>query len=79
MRHDGGAAMDLGDQPQVDREGQLDLLSLAQSEILRLDEYTVCAQVLALQIRLFRPDITTYTVVRARCRVCKRRSIRSVP
>src|ERR1700691_2516810 len=31
---------------------------------------------LALQIRLFRPDITTYTVVRARWRVCKRRSIR---
>src|SRR5271167_2930783 len=34
---------------------------------------------LALQIRLLRPDITTYTVVRARCRVCRRRSIRPVP
>src|ERR1700677_2661410 len=43
---DGGAAMDLGDQSQIDRERELHLLSFTQPKILRLHEHTVCAQVL---------------------------------
>jgi hypothetical protein len=46
MRNYGGTAMDLGHQSQVDREGQLYLLSFAQSKIFRFDEDAVRAQVL---------------------------------
>src|SRR5271154_540111 len=48
MGDDGRAAMDLGDQPQVDREGEVHLLSLAQAQILRLHVDAVGAQVLGL-------------------------------
>src|SRR5208283_2304427 len=48
MRHDGRAAVDLRHQPQVDRERELYLLSLSQSQIFRLDEHAVGAQILRL-------------------------------
>src|SRR5712671_1401582 len=45
MRYDGGAAMYLGDRAQVDGEGELHLLSLAQAERSGADEHTVGAQI----------------------------------
>src|SRR5271168_558155 len=48
VRHDGGAPMNLGDQSQIDGEGELHLLSLAQAEVFRFDEDAVCTQVFSL-------------------------------
>src|SRR5580704_8506424 len=48
VRNDGRTAMDLGDESQVDGERELHMLSLAQTEILRLDEHAVGAQILGL-------------------------------
>jgi len=59
MRHDGRAAVDLRHQPQVDRERELYLLSLAQTQIFRLDEHAVGAQILRLADSALRPDMTT--------------------
>jgi hypothetical protein len=38
--------MNLRDQTQVDREGQLDLLPLAKTQIFRFNKYAVRAQIL---------------------------------
>jgi len=38
VRDDSGAAMELGDGPEIDGEGELDLLPLAQSQVSRFDE-----------------------------------------
>lgn len=43
VRHDGRAAMDLGDGAEIDGEGELDLLPLAQSQVFSLDVNAVGA------------------------------------
>jgi hypothetical protein len=48
MGDDGRAAVDLRYQPKVDGKGELHLLTLAQSEILGLDEHAARAQILRL-------------------------------
>ena len=45
MRDHGGAAVQLRDRAQVDREDQFHILALAQAEVRGLDEYTSRAQI----------------------------------
>ena len=45
VRNDSRAAMKLGDRAQVDGKCQLDVLTLAQTEIGRLDEDAGCTEI----------------------------------
>jgi len=45
MRDDGSAAVELGDLPKVDCEGQRDLLTLAQTKVGSLYEHSGRAEI----------------------------------
>lgn len=45
MRDNSGAAMELGDGAEVDRESQLDMLAFLQTQIRRLDEDARSAEI----------------------------------
>jgi hypothetical protein len=45
VRNDGRAAVDLGDCPEADREGEFHDLTPAQAEIAGLDEHAARAQI----------------------------------
>ena len=55
MGYDGRTAVDLRHQTKVDGKGQLHLLTLAQSEILGLDEHAARTQILRLANAAFSP------------------------
>jgi hypothetical protein len=74
VRDDRGAAMQLGDGAEIDREGELDLLTLAKTEVRGLHEHAGRGEI-DRPTSFFRPaGVVMYTVVRARCLVCNLRS-----
>jgi hypothetical protein len=61
VRHDGGAAMHLGDCPQVDREGELHLLALRKpSDAVRINT-PLALRLMARHSRRLPAGIMIYT------------------
>ena len=66
--------MQLGDGAEIDGEGELDLLSLAQPRLVVSTNTPVAERLIARQSFFLPVGVVMYTVVRARCRVCNLRS-----